>query len=611
MLDDRQLLRCYVTENSEAAFGELVKRHVNLVYSAALRRVGGDCHLAQDVSQLVFTDLARKAASLPDDLVLAGWLHSATRYAAAQMVRTNRRRQHREQEAVAMNLLEPETPADWQALRPLLDTALDKLNAADRDALLLRFFEQRSFSEVGAALGSNEDAARKRVHRALDKLRDQLVRRGLATTAAALSVAISVNAVQVAPAGMAAALTGASLAGAGAASGLAATIVKIMSLTKLQLGVGASLLAVLTASLILEHQSKTALAKENAVLRQKVTQADSARGHEVSRLTRLTPAVPRLPAPAVQLPNDPNATGTDRLQSTNLYNRLKDKDLKLTAEQIEPYLRANNRNAASLLAAYRTSKDPALLTEAMRNFPDDPQVAFEAALRSDVTSEDRRHWLDTLKASDPDNALGYYLSALDYFKTGQSDQAIKEFTTASSKPFQDYTSQRYQDDAEAYMAAGYSVADAKAASGLQLLLPQLQQVKDLGLNLVELSKSYQQAGDSTSAQAALQMAISLGDRYGNPSPGEPAISQLVGLTLEGIALRAMDPNAPYGSDGQTVGDRLNQIQQQRTALEERSQKVESIVPTMPEQDWISYRDRWLMFGEQNAEQWLINKYGQN
>src|SRR6185437_16264035 len=97
----------------------------------------------------------------------------------------------------------------------------------------------------------------------------------------------------------------------------------------------------------------------------------------------------------------------------------------------------------------------------------------------DASPEDRRHWLDALKQSDPDNALGYYLSALDYFKASQPDQGIKEFTAASNKSFQDYTSERYQDDAEAYMAAGYSVADAKAASGLQLLLPQLQQVKDL------------------------------------------------------------------------------------------------------------------------------------
>src|SRR6185312_680225 len=104
------------------------------------------------------------------------------------------------------------------------------------------------------------------------------------------------------------------------------------------------------------------------------------------------------------------------------------------------------RSAASLLAAYRTANDPALLAEAMRNFPNDPQVAFEAAARTNATPEDRRQWLDSLKKSDPDNALANYLSALDYFKIGQTDQAVKEFMAASGKQFEDYTSQRYQDD---------------------------------------------------------------------------------------------------------------------------------------------------------------------
>ena len=135
MLDDQQLLRRYVADGSEAAFGELVARYVNLVYSAAFRRTGGDAHLAQDVAQLVFTDLARKARSLPDNIVLAGWLHRATQYAAAQLLRTERRRAAREQEAVAMNTLESETPPDWEQIRPLLDQALDELGDADRDAL--------------------------------------------------------------------------------------------------------------------------------------------------------------------------------------------------------------------------------------------------------------------------------------------------------------------------------------------------------------------------------------------------------------------------------------------------------------------------------------------
>src|ERR1017187_1007933 len=124
MLDDHQLLRRYSTDGSEEAFGELVARYVNLVYSAALRRASGDAPLAQDVAQLVFTDLARKARSLPSDVVLAGWLHRASRFAAAQLLRTERRRQRREQEAVTMNT--PESAPNWDQIRPLLDEALDE-----------------------------------------------------------------------------------------------------------------------------------------------------------------------------------------------------------------------------------------------------------------------------------------------------------------------------------------------------------------------------------------------------------------------------------------------------------------------------------------------------
>src|SRR5437773_9670716 len=132
MFDDHQLLRRYANDGSEAAFAELVSRYVNLVYSAALRRAGGDAHLAQDVAQLVFTDLARKARSLSHDVVLAGWLHRATRFAAAQVMRSERRRQTREQEAVTMNLLSAESDHDWNEIRPLLDDALDELGGADR-----------------------------------------------------------------------------------------------------------------------------------------------------------------------------------------------------------------------------------------------------------------------------------------------------------------------------------------------------------------------------------------------------------------------------------------------------------------------------------------------
>jgi RNA polymerase sigma factor (sigma-70 family) len=610
MPDDQQLLIHFAKERSEAAFGELVNRYVNLVYSTALRRTDYDTHLAHDVAQLVFTDLARKAPSLSRNVVLAGWLHRATLYAAGQLMRSDRRRRMREQEAAAMSALESQPNTDWEAIRPALDEALDKLNQTDRDALLLRFFEQRSLAEIGSALGTNEDAAGKRVKRALEKLRAVLVRRGITTTGTTLSAVISAHAVQLAPTGLAATLTSAALTGTGAATGITTTLFKIMALTKTQLTIGGIAIAALTASLMVEHGSERTLRRENETLQQKMAQLAADNQSLADKVSPRSAHGPRLPAPAIQVSNSA-ASDADTLQSTNLYNRLKDKDFKLKPEQVESYLGSNGRNAASLLAGYRTTSDPALLSEAMRNFPSDPQVAFEAATRKDVSPDEQRKWLDVLKKSDPDNALANYLSALDYFKSGQTDQAVKEFMVASGKQFGDYTSQRYEDDTEAYLAAGYSVVDAKFAAGSQLLLPQLQQTKDLGIALVNLAKSYQQNGDTDSAQAAFQMAINLGGRYSNPSPGEPAISQLVGIALQQRTLKAMDPNAAFGNNGQTVQDQLNNLQQQRSQLEQHSSQMETLMPQLTEQDWIVYRDRWMTFGEQNAENWVISKYGQH
>src|SRR2546425_10115248 len=214
MADDEQLLRQYAEERSESAFGELVSRYIDLVYSAALRVVNGDAQLAQDVTQTVFMDLARKARRLPRGVVLAGWLHRHTCYTAATAVRTERRRRAREQTAMEMRALDDNTESPWQRLAPYLDEALNELNSSDRNALVLRFLKRQDLRAVGAALGISEDSAQKRVSRALEKLRGVLRRRGVTLTVTALASAMAAEAVTAAPAALAVSVTAASVAAA-------------------------------------------------------------------------------------------------------------------------------------------------------------------------------------------------------------------------------------------------------------------------------------------------------------------------------------------------------------------------------------------------------------
>lgn len=202
MKDDATLLRRFVEDHAEEAFTELVRRHLAMVYATALRRVGCDAHLAQDVTQTVFIALARKASSLRGHASLAGWLYVSTHRATAEVVRGEQRRKQHEASAYAMNLdlTSDDLPVDPASLRPLLDNALVKLKSDDREAVVLRFFAQHSFAEVGAALRITEEAARKRVSRALDQLQATLSRRGITSTVTALGSALTAAGITTAPA---------------------------------------------------------------------------------------------------------------------------------------------------------------------------------------------------------------------------------------------------------------------------------------------------------------------------------------------------------------------------------------------------------------------------
>jgi RNA polymerase sigma factor (sigma-70 family) len=267
MIDDSGLLRRYAAYRQDEDFAELVRRHLGLVYRAALRRVNGDTHLAEDIAQQVFATLAGSATSVQRHPVLAGWLYVATRHAAANAMRSEQRRRIREQQVPVVN----DPPAssgpepDWDRLRPELDRVMDELPECDRHAVLLRFFANRPFAEIGSALHVSENAARMRVERALERLRTLLARRGVVSTSSALAVLLESQAAAAAPAGLAATVASAALAGKSAAASAGAMFfLTQMSATKIAVTVAGILVCGAVGTAIHEgsvaRQTRTELA---------------------------------------------------------------------------------------------------------------------------------------------------------------------------------------------------------------------------------------------------------------------------------------------------------------------------------------------------------------
>src|SRR5437899_881607 len=266
--DDSALLRQYAEKHSDEAFAALVTRHINLVYSVALRSVG-DPHQAEEITQGVFILLAAKAAQLRHDRALSSWLFQATRLTASNFVRSESRRHHREQEAYMQSLLDETGNDIWRQIAPLLDDAVAGLSETDRHAIVLRFYEGRNLREVGAALGASEDAAEKRVNRAVEKLRTFFAKRGVTASSAALAVVLGANAVQAAPVGLAVTIsTAAALAGTTIATTATATAAKAIAMTTMQKTLMTATLAVAFGTGIYEARQASRLRDQNQTLQQ-------------------------------------------------------------------------------------------------------------------------------------------------------------------------------------------------------------------------------------------------------------------------------------------------------------------------------------------------------
>ena len=612
---DLELLRRYARENSQDAFAELVRRHLDLVHSAALRQIRSP-QLAEEVAQSVFTDLARNAAKLSSGTgvtpVLTAWLYQVTRRTAIDVVRREARRQLREQIATEMNTMNA-TANDWTHIEPLLDEAMHALDDTDRAAVLLRYFENKSLREVGATLGTSDDAAQKRVSRAVERLREFFAKRGVTIGASGLVVVISTNAVQAAPVGLAVTISAtAALAGTAIATTTTTAAFKTIAMTTLQktLITSTTIAVGVATTLVIQHQSHVKLREQNESLQQRVEQlTEQIAANE--RFSAKRTLKPHLPAPPMVVTPEPAEPSANDSPFTNAFTRsIKGALPQVSSEQLAHFVEQSRRSAASLLAAFHISGDKAFLQEALEKYPSDPQVNLAALATSGSSPEQRRQWLETFKQSAPDNMLANYLAASEYFKSGQTEEALRELLAASGKSnFQDYWLDRTMSAEEAYLAAGLSKAEATAA-GISMRVPEFRELRQLTHSLTDLVGSYRQAGDETSVQAVVQMGLHLGQSLDLLTSQYSLAEYAMGMEIENQFLGMMNPNSAFGSSGQIVRNQLDELDQRRAALKTLVQQANGILAAISDQDLINYTDRMRVFGGIQAMQWLVDKNGQ-
>jgi RNA polymerase sigma factor (sigma-70 family) len=456
---DAQLLRDYVEHGHEAAFREIVARHTDAVYSAALRQVVSP-DLACDVAQSVFTDLARKAPSLARTLdaraSLVGWLYRSTRFAALNQWRDDQRRQARER--LAMQHFDPVSdPApEWARIGPVLDEAMADLSDDDRESLLLRFFQSHDFRAIGQSLGGSDDAAQKRVSRALEKLRVHLTSRGVTTGAAALSVALSAHVVQAAPAGLAGALSNAALAGATLATTATVTAAKTIAMTTLQKSIIGATLAVAVGTGIYEaHQASDSrsqlqtLQQQQGPLAEQIEQLTRERDAAASKLAALQNDLAGLQSDYARLRRDAAELAMLRGEVT----RLRALEQQMGQSKASPAVRDDPFTQSVLAMTQRAGE----LNGHLQRMPDKKipelqlltendwlSVAKDVSLQSET---EVRQALSELRNVAKHKFATYALQAVDKFigaNNGQMPTDVSQLKPYFEVPVEDAMLERYQ-----------------------------------------------------------------------------------------------------------------------------------------------------------------------
>lgn len=294
VMDDRQLLQEYIRSQSQEAFRELVARHLPMVYATAHRMVH-DRQLAEDVAQNVFATLIQKAGALGASPIVGGWLYNTTRHLAMHAVRTEQRRRQREEAAVAMQPLQ--TADETSRILEQLEPAMTQLDETERDALVLRYFEDRSLRGVGQELGISEDAARMRVNRALDKLRTVFAGQGIPVTSVLLASVLAASTTTAVPAALSTAIMAAALAGAAAAATTATNVIltSMFGAKTIAAAVGAALLAGTAIYLVqqsqierlkADNQNLIAQRQQSAADQETASRAAQAAKEELARLRK-------------------------------------------------------------------------------------------------------------------------------------------------------------------------------------------------------------------------------------------------------------------------------------------------------------------------------------